>query len=490
MIGSKFAFKIKNAEIPQPIFKARLVAKGFTQVAHVDFEDTFAPVVKAASVRTLFAHAAGNRLPINLFDVETAFLNANIDRLIYMEQPPGFEQPDHPRKDYVLLVNKGLYGLKQSGSLYANDQKKKLVELGFAPSEADECVFLSADKRIIVATYVDDGLVCAETQEEIDWVITELSKHYTVRNLGTPTKFLGMDISRPDPRGPITISQSTYARKLLAKFDMQDCNSVKAPCDQRASYLHLRTETESPADSALYRSMTSSIMHLAIWTRPDIAWITNKLCQFNKDPSELHMAAIKHLLRYIQGTLDYAFTFSPSEYNSLYGLFTDHENFDFTPLHGYADASNASDPDDRCSTSGRIFFYFNAPIVWGSCKQTYAVALSTMESEYLALTEAAKEAMFLRQLLSSINVPQEQPTLILTDSDAALKHVKNNVNHPRSKHIDTRHHYIRFAYNAGDVDIRHVPSASQTADILTKPLGTIKHLEAVKLLQLHDSRYT
>ena len=113
-----------------------------------------------------------------------------------------------------------------------------------------------------------------------------------------------------------------------------------------------------------------------------------------------------------------------------------------------------------------------------------------MESEYLALTEAAKEAMFLRQLLSSINVPQEQPTLILTDSDAALKHVKNNVNHPRSKHIDTRHHYIRFAFNAGDVDIRHVPSASQTADILTKPLGTIKHLEAVKLLQLHDSRYT
>src|SRR5271169_3887344 len=325
IIGSRFAFKIKNAETPEPIFKARLVAKGYTQVAHVDFEDTFAPVVKATSVRTLFAHAAGNRLLVNLFDVETAFLNAKIDRPIYMEQPPGYEQPDHPRKDYVLLVNKGLYGLKQSGSLYANDQKKKLMELGFVPSEADECVFLSADERIIVETYVDDGLVCAEKQEEIDWVITELSKHYKLRNLGTPTKFLGMDISRPDPRGPITISQSTYARKLLAKFNMQDCNPVKTPCDQRANYLHLRTETESLADSALYRSMTSSIMHLAIWTRPDIAWITNKLCQFNKDPSELHMAAVKHLLRYIQGTLDYAFTYSPSEHNSLYGLFTDHK---------------------------------------------------------------------------------------------------------------------------------------------------------------------
>ena len=141
--------------------------------------------------------------------------------------------------------------------------------------------------------------------------------------------------------------------------------------------------------------MTSSIMHLAIWTRPDIAWTTNKLCQFNQDPSELHMAAVKHLLRYIQGTLDYAFTYSPSNDNALYGLFTDYNDFDYTPLHGYSDASGASDPDDRCSTSGYIFFLFNGPIVWGSRKQVYAVALSSMEGEYLALTEAAKEAMFL-----------------------------------------------------------------------------------------------
>jgi Reverse transcriptase (RNA-dependent DNA polymerase) len=488
VIGSKFAFKVKNAETTNPRFKARFVARGFTQVAHVDYEDTFAPVVKATSVRLVLSIAAGRRHLVNLFDVETAFLNSNIDREIYIEQPEGFEHPDCPRDQYVLMVNKGIYGLKQAGALYAKDQKSKLTDLGFTPSEADECVYISADKRIIVATYVDDGLVCAETQEEIDWVIAELSKHYKLHNLGSPTKFLGMDISRPqdDPRGPITVSQSTYARKLLAKFEMENCNPVKAPCDQRAAYLHLRTETEAPADAALYRSMTSSIMHLAIWTRPDIAWITNKLSQFNKDPSDLHMAAAKHLLRYIQGTLDYSFTYSPSIDNSLYGLFADYNDFDYTPLHGYSDASGASDPDDRCSTSGYIFFLNGAPIVWGSRKQVYAVALSTMEGEYLALTEAAKEAMFLRNLLISINIPQERPTLILTDSEAALKHVKNNVNHPRSKHIDTRHHYIRHVYNSGDVDIRHVPSASQTADILTKPLGILKHQDAVGLLRLHS----
>src|SRR5579859_1747535 len=129
-------------------------------------------------------------------------------------------------------------------------------------------------------------------------------------------------------------------------------------------------------------------------------------------------------------------------------------------------------------------------IVWASCKQSYAVALSNMEGEYLAMTKAAKEAMFLHNLLASLNVPQGQLTRILTDSEATLKHVKNNVNHSRPKHIDTRHHFIRHAFNSGDVDIRHIPAASQTADILTKPLGTIKHQEAVKLLQPHDTRYT
>jgi len=487
VIGSKFAFKVKNAETKNPRFKARFVAKGYTQVAHVDYEDTFVPVAKATSVRLVLSLAAGRRHLVNLFDVETAFLNSIIDREIYIEQPE-VDNPEYPRDKYVLKVNKGLYGLKQAGALYANDQKSKLVALGFTPSEADECIYISANKRIIVATYVDDGLVCADTQEEIDWVISELSKHYKLCNLGPPTKFLGLDISCPldDPRGPITISQGTYARKLLAKFDMENCNPVKAPCDQRAASLHLRTDTEDPAmDPPLYRSMTASIMHLAVWTRADIAWITNKLSQYNSDPSELHMSAAKHLLRYIQRTLDYSYTFSPSVENLLYGLFTDYDGFDYTPLHGYSDASGASDLDDRCSTSGYIFFFNGAPIVWGSRKQVYAVALSSMEGEYLALTEATKEAMFLRNLLASINIPQNFPTLILTDSEAALKHVKNNVNHPRSKHIDTRHHYIRHVYNSADVDIRHVPSASQMADILTKPLGILKHQEAVKLLRLH-----
>jgi hypothetical protein len=117
--------------------------------------------------------------------------------------------PNFPREDYFRLIKKGLYGLKRSGSLYANGQKQKPIDLGFTPSDADECVFISADKAIIVCTYVDDDLICAQNQDQIDWIIAELGKTFKIRNLGAPTQFLGLDISRPDPRGPITLSQGT-----------------------------------------------------------------------------------------------------------------------------------------------------------------------------------------------------------------------------------------------------------------------------------------
>jgi ribonuclease HI len=150
---------------------------------------------------------------------------------------------------------------------------------------------------------------------------------------------------------------------------------------------------------------------------------------------------------------------------------------------GYSDASFATDPDDRKSTSGYVFILANGPISWQSNKQS-TVALSTMEAEYIALSEAAKEAKFLRHLISTINKPITGPTIVKTDSQAALERFKNNIRHARTKHIDTRHHFIRNVYTSGEIDLRHVSAESQAADILTKPLGYIKHTDGLRLLHL------
>ena len=408
-----------------------------------------------------------------------------------MEQPPGFEQPNCPRKDFVLLVNKGLYGLKQSGSLYANDQKQKLMDLGFVPSDADECVYISADKRLLSLhmSMMDSSAPRHKKKSTGSSPNYPSTTPFAISAL--PQNSSDLTSHRPDPRGPITISQGTYARKLLAKFGMADCNPVKAPCDQRASYLHLRTETESPSrlcSVPLYNFLDHASRHL---DSP----------RYRLDYKQT-LSIQQGSLRTPHGCRQTSLPLYPRNIGLRLHLLSLRTQFPLWSLHRlkkfllYAPPRILSMPPAHlipmidARPPAISSYYFGAGIVWGSRKQTYAVALSSMEGEYLALTEAAKEAIFLRQLLSSINIPQKQPTLILTDSDAALKHVKNNVNHSRSKHIDTRHHFIRHAFNSGDVDIRHIPAASQTADILTKPLGTIKHQEAVKLLQLHDSRYT
>jgi hypothetical protein len=286
--------------------------------------------------------------------------------------------------------------------------------------------------------------------------------------MGPVKRFLGMDIIRPHLH-TIHVSHRNYAQRILAKFDMETCNPARTPFE---SIVSAKTAPgDQPTDAEQFRAITGSIMHLAVYTRPDIMFAASKLAQFNSNPSMQHYRAAKHLLRYIQGTKDLVITFyrSPS--------------FPASVPTGFSDASFAADPDDRKSTSGYIFFLANGPISWQSNKQT-TVALSTMEAEYIALSEAAKEAKFLRHLLSTITTPVIGATVINTDSQSALEHVKNNIRHARTKHIDTRHHFIRNIYTAGEIDLVHVPSGSQAADILTKALGRTKHDEALPLTRL------
>ena len=148
-----------------------------------------------------------------------------------------------------------------------------------------------------------------------------------------------------------------------------------------------------------------------------------------------------------------------------------------------ANQLDASDPDGRKSTSRYVFMFNNGAISLPSHKQN-TVAMSTMEAEYIVLSEAAKEAVYLRKLLSSINHPFLDPLIVLTDSQAARDNIKNNVKHSRTKDIATKYHYIREVYTKNYIDILHIPAAEQAADVLTKPLPYVKHIESLKLLNI------
>jgi Reverse transcriptase (RNA-dependent DNA polymerase)/gag-polypeptide of LTR copia-type len=480
VIRTKWVYKLKDPDTPTPRYKARLVAQGFHQINGVDYTDTFSPVVRPVSLRTLFALAAQFAMHIHQFDIETAFLNPTIDHDIYVEQPPGFEMPGYPPDQWVLRLNKALYGLKQSPLLWNTDLKQKLFSLGFIQSDADESIFVlppsDSNAYIIIAVYVDDLLALSPSVETIEYIHAKINESFKCRNLGKVKTFLGIDVARHTDTGSVYISQSRYLRRILRRFNMHQSNPVQTPLDPSFS-LHRRTEDEEPADAELYRQMVGSVMHLAVFTRPDIAFAVSKLSQFLSDPSILHFRAVKHVFRYLNGTI------------TLCILYLSHHD-KLLPI-GFTDASYATDPDDRKSHSGHVFFLADGPISWQSQKQT-VVALSSMESEYIALSDASKEAVFLRKLHKSLQLhllgSQELrisiPISIYTDSRSALDHVKNNVKHQRTKHIDTRHHYIRSVYGK-EVDIHHIEAASQAADILTKPLAHIKHKNALEMLRLN-----
>jgi ribonuclease HI len=294
--------------------------------------------------------------------------------------------------------------------------------------------------------------------------------------IGPAKRFLGIDIHRPDPTGPIFINQGVYIREILEEMGMMNCNPAQTPLNS-STKLHKRQSDEEPADIEWYRIVIGKFMHL-LYTRPDIACAVSKLAQYLSDPSEIHAKEAKHLLRYLKGTMDFGIEYGCDENSKI---------------TAYCDASFDDDQDSSRSTSGYIFM-LNGGTISHSSKKQPVVALSSMESEYIALCEATREAMFLKQLFEDIEISTDEQIPInstkdevielLTDSQAAHDHITKNLTHPRTKHIKRRFNYTRDAYHDGDIDLQRIPASEQTADVLTKILGPIAHQNALKLLNM------
>ena len=214
-----------------------------------------------------------------------------------------------------------------------------------------------------------------------------------------------------------------------------------------------------------YCSAIGNLIYLMAATRLDIAFTVSKLSQFLEKPGVAQISAVKHLLRYIQGTKSCSLTFKPTD----------------GQLIGHVDADWANDPTDRRSTTGYIFTLGSAPISWKSRKQP-TVALSSCEAEYMALSEATREALYLRKLTGSLNLIQTTQTTIFCDNKGTLALTKSGAEqHQRTKHIDVRYHFVR---EQSEVTFEHVPSCDNVADFLTKSLGTVQHKHLLRLSQL------
>lgn len=472
--------------------KARLVARGFNQMPGIDFDETYSPVSKLSSIRMVMANAIENNLNIEMLDVTTAFLNGDLHEKIYMKIPDHMQKilceiiqndeeqseaarimlqdlKNNIKKPKVCLLQKALYGLKQAPRQWFEKLDSTLKALNFFPSYADPCVYRlnvkGGEEDIInIAIYVDDIIVTFKGNKWND-VKQRLLKTFCMRELKVD-QILGIKIEYNKLENTLKMSQSTYIKKLLKTYGMEDCKPSKTPMEPGTKFLKGPAKAQTNTNDYPYQNLIGGLMYLAVATRPDISYAVSYMSQFNNCYTEEHYKSLKRILRYLKGTIEMGITYRRAQ----------------KPIEGFSDANWATCEIDRRSYSGYCFTYASGIVSWESKKQR-TVALSTAESEYMALTEAAKEAMYLLQLCEDLGIDQKVMVLY-NDNQAAQQLARNPIVDKRSKHIQIRRHFIKEKVSEGFIKLQYKRTDELEADMFTKALPGPSLIKIIKNLGL------
>ncbi|CAA7047040.1 unnamed protein product [Microthlaspi erraticum] len=441
VIGSRWLYRLKSGipGVESERHKARVVARGFTQKEGIDYQEVFAPVVKHLSIRILMSLVVKEDLELEQMDVKTAFLHGELEEELYMEQPEGFVVD--PKKDQVCLLKKSLYGLKQAPRQWNKKFNAFMMSQKFTRSGHDPCVYVKEvgdEEFIYLLLYVDDMLLAAKSITEVNKLKAELSREFEMKDLGAASRILGIDITRNRKEGTLCLSQSGYLKKVIQRFNMGEAKVVSTPIGAHFKLYSVQDDSEC-VDTELvpYNSAVGSIMYAMIGTRPDIAYAIGLVSRFMSKPGDIHWEAVKWLLRYLKGSVGMNLVYTKGKDFSVQVLVT----------------------------------------------QIMQEILTEEEAEFVALTEAVKEAMWIRGLLDDMGLKPAK-ALIWCDSESAICLSKNNTFHERTKHVATKFNFIRDVIEEGEVAVSKIHTSKNPADMLTKSIPVRKFEEALDFLRL------
>jgi hypothetical protein len=435
--------------------RARLVAKGFQQKEGIDYNAIFSPVVRYETVRLMIALGALENWHFEALDVKTAFLYGTLNEEVYMKQPEGFVI--RGKEDKVFHLKKAIYGLKQASYSWWEELKNSMSQLGFQHTQSDAGVFVRKYKngdKVIAIIYVDDALFASSNKKLALEAKSQFMKKWECRDLGEAKEFLGMQIHRDGKT--ISLSQTKYLKQVLERFRMQNCKFAKTPLPSgwRGTKNH---EQASPDFRLRYQAIIGSLLYLMIGTRPDIAFAVTRLAQYAANPSQEHMDKALYICKYLAGTANYELIYDGSSNKGLLA---------------YSDSDFAGCTDTRRSITGYMVKLANGIICWQSHAQK-TVALSSTEAEYMAISDCSRQIVWLQSLLGELGFAQER-TPIYGDNQGSIFIGSNPVQDRRTKHIDTRYHFIREKIVEGKVEVFFVEGNKNIADMFTKNLGNIK----------------
>jgi hypothetical protein len=442
-------------------FKARWVALGFTQRQGVDFTETYAPTPQIDSVRLILPYAFSKGWGIRQLDVKQAFLIPKLpeEETVFLEPPPG----DPLDGKYIYRLLKCLYGLRQSAHKWHKDMDATLRRHGFRATDGDQCVYVRYNDKdelvTVLVVHVDDVAVSAP-DGVLEEVVAQLKSTYDMQD-EEANWYLKIKIQKSADGQHLTLSQPDYAADIVRTMGLQDCNPVHAPMDKPLSKGSNEPMTEEELEfmaskAGEYGTVTGMLTHLANMTRPDLAYSVGQLQRFTSCPRMKHWEAMKRVVRYLKGTLNYGLVFSKGNA----GVF------------GAADSDWASDLDDRSSTSGYVFTFMGTAFAWKSKKQPDSgPARSTATAELRALDLAARQGRWLRKMHIALRMPGSMTIPIFEDNEACKNIANGSRWSSETKHVATQYFAVRDDVVTERIAVLPIPSAENPADLFTKPVG-------------------
>ena len=483
IISAIWSFKRKRTPAGDLIkHKARLCAHGGQQTHGVTYWDTFAPVVNWYTLRIFLTLSIILGWVARSVDFVLAYPQAGLDKDIYMRIPAGYKV-SKPGK-YLLKLKKNVYGLKDAGRTWHEHLKQGLLDRHFIQSKVDPCIFYKG--TLILLIYVDDVICFCPTSKPIDDFIESMQRQepqsYVLEDQGNLKDYLGIEIQETIEDGPkgqqraIHITQKHLINKIIQScgLDKEHVTTRTVPAAPSIRLSKLGKEVTNPPFN--YRSVVGQLNYLAATTRPELAFAVHQCARFCADPRECHYKAIKRIARYLYLTKDMGLILRPQG----------------TDIQCYADADFAgnynneisSDPSSVKSRSGFIILYAGCPVAWLSKLQT-EIALSTTESEYISLSQAARSLLFIMELFNEVKdqgfdfiFPETKVyATCFEDNAGCIELARAPKLRPRTKHIAVKYHHFRsHIYNeqsnpTGCLKLKYVGTKDQLADIFTKPLN-------------------
>ncbi|KAG8502915.1 hypothetical protein CXB51_000770 [Gossypium anomalum] len=470
-VRCKLVFKKKEGTsgVEEPRYKARLVAKGYSQITRVDFTDVFSLIVKHSSIRALLGIVAMHDLELEQLDVKTTFLHGELEEDIYIQQLEGFTTSE--KEDYVCLLKSSLYDLKLSPRQWYKRLDSFMTSHDFKRSSFDSCVYFKKNSDgsfMYLLLYVDDMLIAAKDKGEIKKVKAQLSEEFEMKDLGLAKKILGMKILRDRKASKLYLSQKGYIEKVLCRFNMQSAKPVSTPL---ATHFRLSSALSPQSDDEIeymshvpYSSAMGSLMYAMVCSRLDLSYAVSAVSRYMANLDKEHWKAVQWILRYLRGTTDVCLQFGRTEDRVI----------------GYVDVDFPGDLDRRRSLTGHVFTIEGCAISWKVTLQTTAT-LSTTEAEYMAITEACKEVIWLKGLFSELNEDLQIST-VFCDSQSAVFLTKDQMFHERTKHIDVRYHFVCDIIARGDIVVSKISTDENPADMMTKSLPITKFKHCLNLV--------